>query len=187
MAKSLFARMFSRDTGRKSWKEHLQAGATEGPPSAMEHLSFSLTQRKDPWMVEWEQRRQAVTDQYWRNKRRLQYDQRRAEREMKRVLEREQREIERKFRLHELDANDPRRERAEREARQRYQLIERQVERHHREEWQRNLRKLQIGREQEKRRITREMKREYKESREAPTTFDPPGPAPPPASPSASG
>src|SRR3989338_5240041 len=165
MAKSLFARMFSRDSGRKNWKEHLESGVTEGPPSAMEHLSFGVTARKDRWLVEWEQRRQDVADKYWRDKRRLQYEQHRAERELKRELEREQRDIERYYRLHELDRDDPRRGRAEREARRRYQLTERQIERKYRETWHRELRRLQISRDQEKRRVTKDMKREYKESR----------------------
>jgi hypothetical protein len=183
MARSLFARIFSRDRGREeNWKEHLQAGATEGPPNAMEHLSLGASQRKDPWTVEWERRRQDVSDQYWRDKRRLQYQQRLAERDLKRELEREQKDIERYYRLHELKDDDPRRARAEREAHRKYQLTQRQIERKHREEWQRNLRQLQLTRDQQKRQVTKEMKREYKESREVPGETGPPGPTPPAAS-----
>jgi len=132
MARSLFARMFARSADRGEQRRAGRFGVyEEGPPGVLGRLPF--TQSKDPWTVEWNRRRQSVVEQYWRDKRRLQRKKRYAQRDLKERLRREKEEIDRYYRLHELDRNDPRRGRAAREARRRYRLAERKLERKHRD------------------------------------------------------
>lgn len=169
MARPLFARLLSQPSpSRETWearrrREQARQAFDEGPPGVLSNLPF--IRAKDPWTVEWQNRRQEAVDQYWRNKRKLQHSRRTDRRRLADTLDRRQEDIDQYYRLHEIKPDDPRRERAVREAQRKYRLVEGQMRRKNREGWQRQMRALQLTRDRQKRRVTRDMKREYRRAR----------------------
>ncbi|MBI4022258.1 MAG: hypothetical protein HY372_02785 [Candidatus Andersenbacteria bacterium] len=166
MVRPLFTRLFSQPKGSpeaRARRERARQAFDEGSPGVLSRLPFMRA--KDPWTLEWQNRRQEAVDQYWRNKRQLLVSRRSSDRDLEERLDREQADIDRYYRVHELREGDPRRERAVREARHKFRLAERQMRRKHREGWQRQLRVLQLSRDKAKRKVTRSMKLEYRRAR----------------------
>lgn len=169
MVRPLFTRLFSQPRPtQETWRarerrERARRAFDEGPPGVLSNVPFMRA--KDPWTLEWQNRRQEATDQYWRNKRKLQHSRRSGNRRLEEQLDRKQEDISEYYRLNELAPDDPRRDRAVREAQRKYRLVEGQMRRKNREGWQRQLRALQLTRDRQKRNVTRSMKLEYRRAR----------------------
>ncbi len=142
-----------------------------GRPDFFEKFSF-LKSEKEPWVLERQKRQLEVREQYNKNRRQMLLKRKAAERELKRELEHEKKEIDEKYRLHELADGDPRRKRAEKMARDKYREIEKIEERKFERTWNVNrgsmFRKLKTDKGKDYRRITKEMKRESRRDRGLP-------------------
>ncbi len=168
MARPFFAQLFSSSSkgGKKSNKkqESSRKAYTAGPPTVSDQLNV-LNREKDPWMVEWQKRREDVVDEYWSRKKRLRKKKKIADKRVKRQLGRMEEEINKHYRLHELDEDDPRRERALSKAAHKFKMREKEIRRDHREDWKERLHELQKERDKEKRQITKSMKKESRMAR----------------------
>jgi hypothetical protein len=166
MARSLFTRMFSRPGGdRKQPQRPLWTLRPQSQPT--DRLSFM--KRKDPWLVERDRRQQKISYDYKQKERTLFRQRRAAKLQQGKDLKREQKRIERHYRLHELERDDPRRDRAEDKAERRYRILERKMEREHKDSWQKALHGLRRERDERKRKVTPAMKKEYQQSRDLPS------------------
>src|SRR3989344_4695174 len=121
---------------------------------------------KEPWLVEWQKRRQAVADQYWRDKRSLLKKKRYAGKQLREELKRRKEEAERYYGLPRMRANDAQRSQAERRSELKFEAKERELQRKFDRGWRGQLRGLQRGRDQQKRGVTKQMRREYRASRD---------------------
>lgn len=161
MARFSLTSPWARDAKRRR-EESTRRAMEVGPTSPL--AGFNPLSQKDPWLVEWNKRRKVITDQYWRDKNRFRTRRRTAERKLQRDLENRKEDIDRYYRLHELADSDPRFKQAQRKAEIKFGAQARRQERKHRDAWQDNLRDLQLARDKQKRQVTKQMRREYRES-----------------------
>jgi len=124
--------------------------------------------RKDAWGVERQRKQKVVRDQYFRDKQRTHVQERRAEEQLRRRMDRRKQEIDDYYRIGELGKTDPRIETASQKAQRKYGRYEKKVQRKHHRQWLHTFRKMRVQRDKQYRRITKMMKKEARRRRGLP-------------------
>lgn len=148
-------------SGRSSAKPPVERPVEKTGSSSWLGRFKPVARSRDPYLLELQKRRQALSDQYWQDKRRLTKKMNVSRRGLRRELGRRKEEAERYYRLHELSKDDERRAQAEHKAALRYERKERELDREHHMEWRRKLDDLQSRRDQARRALPKQIKREF--------------------------
>ena len=165
MAQSIFKRLLNPSSPKKGDKRGDKRQAYLGGqlPGIRRELSFLKS--TDPWTVERKERQEVITKQYLSDKKKLIKKRQSAVKDLKRQLKREKAEVDHYYRLKKLKEGDPRWEKARRGARHKYELIEKKMLRKHRDSWQSQERSMQMSRDKQRRKVTRQMRKESRKAR----------------------
>jgi hypothetical protein len=165
MAQPLLKRLLNSPSKKRGDKRGAERQAYIGGELPGMRREMPFMKSNDPWTVERKERQEVITKQYLSDKKKFITKRRSAQNELKRNLKREKAEVDHYYRLKKLKESDPKWEKARRDARHKYELIERKMMRKHRDFWHKQERTMQMGRDKQRRKVTKQMMKEYRRAR----------------------